>query len=141
MLSVGANGELHIWYFTGNPDVYGGQMQGSVYGEIGCVMSARGTLFLGAEQLAEDGRSAGGRICPDDGNPDHIRSCTAFSGGFGFAMGVGFDCDRDTWGEWKDRWWGDSWCYQWGANVTMNYISPAPAGEGTWDNDADWDFE
>ncbi|MBQ12692.1 MAG: hypothetical protein CMJ45_14225 [Planctomyces sp.] len=139
LVDVGLNGELQGWYFGGDPDIYGGQIRGSVYGELGCLISARGKLALSGEQLAENGETHG-RICPDDGNPDNVRSCTSFFGGFGFAAGIGF-CSPGSWGEWERRWWGDSYCWQFGAEAELNYLSPAPAGEDTWENDIDWDAE
>jgi hypothetical protein len=139
LVDVGLNGELQGWYFGGDPDIYGGQIRGSVYGELGCLISARGKLALSGEQLAENGETHG-RICPDDGNPDNVRSCTSFFGGFGFAAGIGF-CSPGSWGEWERRWWGDSYCWQFGAEAELNYLSPAPTGEDTWENDIDWDAE
>ena len=141
LVDVGLNGELQGWYFGSDrdPDIYGGQIRGSVYGELGCLISARGRLALAGEQLAENGETHG-RICPDDGNPNNIQSCTSFFGGFGFAGGIGF-CSPGYWGEWKRRWWGDSYCWQFGAEAELNYPSPASAGEDTWENDIDWDAE
>ena len=114
-------------------------MNGSASGEVGCVMSVRGSLSVSVERLPEDGVSDGGRVCPDDGT-DFVQSCTALSGDFWFAFGTGW-CERRTWKSWESRWWGDSWCYTFGAQIKLDYMNPSPAGEDDWEYTPNIDWE
>ncbi|MDE0823054.1 MAG: hypothetical protein OSB07_03655 [Dehalococcoidia bacterium] len=139
-LVVDIGGELRVWYFSGETDVFGGFLSGSASGEVACIMSVRGKLSVEVERLPEGGTSTGERDCPGDGNNDNIRSCTAFSGEFWFAVGSGW-CERKTWKSWESRWWGDSWCYTYGAQIELNYIDPSPAVEDNWfyTTNVDWE--
>jgi hypothetical protein len=139
-LVVDIGGELRVWYFSGETDVFGGFLSGSDSGEVACIMSVRGKLSVEVERLPEGGTSTGERDCPDDGNNDNIRSCTALSGEFWFAVGSGW-CERKTWKSWESRWWGDSWCYTYGAQIGLNYIDPSPAVEDNWfyTTNVDWE--
>ena len=140
LLNIDIGGELRAWYFAGETDVYGGFLKGSASGEVGCVMSVRGSLSVSVERLAAGGVSDGKRRCPDDDDPNKVLSCTAFSGDFWFAVGTGW-CERRTWRSWETRWWGDSWCYTFGAQITLNYVSPSPADEDDWEYTTNIDWE
>ena len=76
---------------------------GSASGELACIMRVGGKRSVAVERLPELGESTGRRTCPNDGNDDNIRSCTAFSGEFWFAVGSGW-CERKTWESWEARW-------------------------------------
>jgi hypothetical protein len=52
-LEVDIGGELEVWYFTGETDVFGGYLIGSVFGEVACIMSVRGKLTVEGERLPE----------------------------------------------------------------------------------------
>ena len=104
---------------------------GSASGELACIMRVGGKRSVAVERLPELGESTGRRTCPNDGNDDNIRSCTAFSGEFWFAVGSGW-CERKTWESWETRWCGDSGCYTFGARIELNYIDPSPEGEDDW---------
>ncbi|MDE0720549.1 MAG: hypothetical protein OSB75_08325 [Dehalococcoidia bacterium] len=52
-LEVDIGGELRVWYFTGETDVFGGSLSGSASGEVACIMSVRGKLSVEVERLPE----------------------------------------------------------------------------------------
>ena len=52
-LEVDIGGELRVWYFTGETDVFGGSLSGSASGEVACIMSVRGKLGVEGERLPE----------------------------------------------------------------------------------------
>ena len=52
-LEVEIGGECRVWYFTGETDVFGGYLSGSVSGEVACIMSVRGKLSVEVEHLPE----------------------------------------------------------------------------------------
>ena len=145
LLNVTAGGEIRFWYFQPSNEsdpIYGGQLQGSVYGEFACVLSARGDLSLTLEKV-----NAGNHSSPPSGWANMTRQCPAggdgcssFAGIFWVAMGVGVDCDPGTWDSWDTRWWGDSWCYTVGAAFGLTYINPT-ADSSKWDYDYDFDWE
>ncbi|MFN2244627.1 MAG: hypothetical protein ACK2U2_20210, partial [Anaerolineae bacterium] len=62
-------------------------------------------------------------------------NCDAYGGGLWVAVGVGW-CSPESWHRWRDRWWGDSWCYTFGAYVNLSYFDP-----GGLDYAADFDYE
>ena len=66
--------------------------------------------------------------------------CTAFSGSFWIAAGVG-DCSPGSLDRWEDRWWRDSWCYTVGAIAGLSYLDPVPSGVDAWDFDYELDYE
>ncbi|MBN1888317.1 MAG: hypothetical protein JW850_10015 [Thermoflexales bacterium] len=143
MLKVSAGGEIRGWYFkpVNGDAIYGGQLRGSVWGKFACILSARGDLSLtlervmdGAQSSPPPGWASMRRTCPAGGP-----YCTAFSGIFWVAIGVGFDCDPGTWRSWDSRWWGDSWCYTLGAVFGLTYIDPASGSNWDFDYDVDWE--
>jgi len=124
---VKASAELRGWYFTptaGGTPIFGGYLRGSVYGTALCLVNARGELTLIIEQLRRDGTSDVGRTC-------NAEKCTAFSGEFWAALGLGF-CEPDTWTPWSKRWWNDDLCYNMGLQALVSYIDP-PDAKGDWD--------
>jgi hypothetical protein len=145
LLDVTAGGEIRFWYFQPSNSAtptYGGQLQGSVYGEFACILSARGDLSLTLEQVNPGNQSSPPpgwasmtRQCPAGG-----AECSSFAGIFWVALGVGFDCDPGTWDSWDTRWWGDSWCYTVGAAFGLTYINPT-VDSSKWDYDYDIDWE
>ena len=52
-LEVDIGGELKVWYFTGETDVFGGYLSGSVFGEVACTMNVGGKLSVEGERLPE----------------------------------------------------------------------------------------
>jgi hypothetical protein len=114
MLSLYVGGEVEIWYFTGEEDVYGGSIRGFAYGDALCVISARGDVTLSFYKTETP-----------NGQPAHV-----FEGDAWVCGGIGFDCDPGTWGpNWSGRWWGDSWCWQAGA-----------AADVIWQSWNGWDY-
>lgn len=116
MREVIANGELRGWYFERisappAPASWGGYLTAGVSGEAACLVSARGQLTLTI-------------YSPGDGK-------LHFDGNAWLAGGVG-DCEPNTWNNWNNRWWGDSWCAQAGAYVQVTYVEG-----GGWDVDYD----
>lgn len=138
LLRATAGFDVRGWYFY--PDTYGGTMGGSVSGTVACLISAKGKLLLQLEHLPEGGLSAApgwsdvSVACTD---PD---GCMGFAGSFFLAMGVGFDCDPGSWRTWEGRWWGDSWCYTFGAGIGLAGVT-RPAAVMLWDYDYDLDYE
>tara|TARA_B110000116_G_scaffold156354_1_gene135302 strand:- start:932 stop:1390 length:459 start_codon:yes stop_codon:yes gene_type:complete len=53
-LKVEIDGELKVWYFTGETDVFGGYLSGLASGEVACIMSVRGKLCVEVERLPEE---------------------------------------------------------------------------------------
>lgn len=142
LLRATAGFDVRGWYFISDADseVYGGAMGGSVSGTVACLISAKGKLSLQLERLPEGGNSipvGWGHVSVPCTDPD---GCMGFSGSFFLAMGFGFDCDPGSWDEWDDRWWGDSWCYTFGAGVGLAGVTE-PGGGMEWDYDYDVDFE
>lgn len=121
-----AGGELQLWYYWSH-DVYGGILSGYVYATVACIISGRGQVDLEYAHL-DNGGSISGRTCE---NPH----CDAYSGTFWIAVGIGW-CSPSTWDSWRERWWGDSWCYTFGVEVDISYLSP-----GGWDWHSDFDYE
>jgi len=147
LLDVGAGGELRVWYFTtsGGQELWGGQLSAHIYAEVACLVSARGQLALTLEQILggsqtspppgeTHGWSLWDRTCP--GNPS-TDTCLSFSGTFWAAAGVGW-CEPGSWDSWSSRWWGDSWCYTFGAIAGVSYLEHA---DTPWDWDYDLDYE
>lgn len=133
MLKANAGVGVRIWYFLGvnGTGVYGGDLSGWVYGQVGCVLSARGNLTLGYAHLDYGGEQYS-RRCNDT-------ECDVYGGNFWVAIGIGW-CDPKSWRSWGSRWWGDSWCYTFGAYVDLSYLTP-PGGWDGWDYNLDLDFE
>jgi len=141
-------GGLSGWYFwayddqNNRQDIYGGQLSAHVYATAACVVSARGELALTLEQLGPSGQISAPPGVPASWGPFNrtcqADECTAFSGSFWIAAGVG-DCSPGSWDKWEERWWGDSWCYTVGAIVGLSYLDPAPGD--AWDFDYDLDYE
>ena len=52
-LEVDIAGELRVWYFTGETDVFGGYLSGSTSCEMACIMSVRGKPSVEVERLPE----------------------------------------------------------------------------------------
>jgi hypothetical protein len=126
MAVIKASAELRGWYFAptmGGTPIFGGYLRGSVYGTALCLVNARGELTLIIEQLRESGVSEVGRTCKAE-------KCTAFSGEFWAALGIGF-CEPDTWTPWKKRWWNDDMCWNMGLQAQVSYIDP-PDDKGDW---------
>ncbi|MGD9315888.1 MAG: hypothetical protein PVG56_03560, partial [Anaerolineae bacterium] len=147
LLDVGAGGELRVWYFVTSADqeLWGGQLSAHIYAEVACLVSARGQLALTLEQILggsqtspppgeTHGWSLWDRTCP--GNPS-TDTCISFSGTFWAAAGIGW-CEPGSWDSWSDRWWGDSWCYTFGAIAGVSYLEHASE---PWDWDYDLDYE
>ncbi len=121
-LSVGA--EVRVWHFTpsdGSDSVWGGKIQGSVYGTVACIFSGRGTVALTIEEVAPEGFSEGHRECTKPKSEGE--NCFAATGQAWAAVGIGF-CDPEYWYTWEGRWWDDSWCWTCGAEVLVTYIKP-----------------
>ncbi len=159
-IQANASGDVRFWYFRSNIDfdgdgendaVYGGELNASIYATVIQVVSGRGNLGLAIESIFPGGTSrvpatAGSfnqiaRDCPTDAaaNPNN-ENCTAFTGVFWIAAGIGA-CEPETWTSWTSRWWDDSWCANAGAIVGLGYIDQPPTGEGTWKYDYELDFE
>lgn len=103
-LSLQGDAELAFWYWqTQQGENIGGRLKPAVYGEVLCLVKARGALSL--EYQSVNGQ-------------DH------FIGEGYLAGGVGF-CEPESWGDWGERWWGDSACYQAGAGLNATYHSGA----------------
>ena len=151
ILRASGGGEIRFWYFqAGNDqDKYGGQLEAQVSATIACLLSGRGEVSLGFEKLLLNDPVSPPpgedpdwpplpRYCED---PD---SCFAFTGSVWFAIGVGY-CSPENWDSWsgteRSNWWGDDWCYTFGAKLGLSYLTPPPAGEYTWDYDIDLDYE
>ena len=160
LIKANASGDVRFWYFQSDFDfdnngvddaVYGGELNAGVYATIAEVVSGRGQLGLAIESIFPGGKSrvpasAGdfsqiARDCPTDfaSNPLNV-NCTAFTGTFWIAAGVGA-CSPETWTTWTGRWWDDSWCANAGAIVGLGYISPNPNTEDLWKFDYELDFE
>ena len=54
--SLGAGGELRVWYFTtsAGKELWGGQLSAHIFAEVACLVSARGQLALTLEQILGD---------------------------------------------------------------------------------------
>ncbi len=126
LLRAVVGGELRFWYFG---SVWGGGISGYAHATVACLISARGQVDLGYARLDHGGQQWS-RTCNNPGG-----TCDAFGGAFWIAVGVGW-CEPSTWRSWRSRWWGDSWCYTFGAYVDLTYLSP-----GGIDYDWDLDFE
>lgn len=118
VLKLGAEIRVSWWYwsYASGEEAHGGRYGGAVYGSVACVLTGRGDIDLV------------GRLGPDG----KLR----FDGNGYVAAGAG-ECDPETWnGGWHARWWGDKWCEQIGAHLTISYVQ----GQG-WDGDYDIDSE
>ena len=149
LLQAAAGGEMRLWYFqaSNGEDKYGGQLEAHLAATIACLISGRGEVSLGFERLLlnEPVSPPPGedpdwgplpRTCAD---PD---SCYAFTGSVWVAVGTGW-CSPESWDSWsgaRGNWWGDDWCYTFGAMVGLSYLSP-PAGQDAWDYAVDLKFE
>jgi hypothetical protein len=149
LLEAEAGGELRLWFFWNFKDSraeYGGQLSGEVHATVACLISARGNLSLafaeigdGATAPVPPGESPGSwpltRVCHNPGG-----TCTYFGGSFWIAVGVGW-CEPGSWRSWGGRWWGDSWCYTFGAWAALTYLTPPESAGKKWQYDYDLDFE
>jgi hypothetical protein len=124
LLKANAGGEVRFWYFWSD-DAWGGTMTGFVHATAGCVISARGQLELGYARM-DNGSTMYNRTCESS-------ACDIYGGSFWIATGVGW-CSPGTWHRWRDRWWGDSWCYTFGAYVDLSYMDPG-------DLDYSWELD
>jgi hypothetical protein len=71
----------------------------------------------------------------------NYNGCYAGAGISWVAIGIGFDCDPHTWKSWSSRWWGDSWCWTFGAGIGLSFIGPTQSVGDVWDFDFEIDFE
>jgi hypothetical protein len=126
LLEASAAGSIRIWYYWSD-DLYGGTLSAAVHATVACIISGRGQLDLEYAHLDNGGKLLG-RTC-------NSANCDAYGGGLWVAVGVGW-CSPSSWHRWQDRWWGDSWCYTFGAYVNMSYFDP-----GGLDYEADFDYE
>jgi hypothetical protein len=128
MLRISAGGEIAAWYFAtigyedGACDRYGGRLRGYIYGDLLCVVGARGDLSL--------------RIYRNPLPADQGCGEPSMSGRFWAAGGIGF-CDPKSWTSWETRWWGDGWCWTAGAVVDISY--DGNVDEWDWHYDADYE--
>ena len=97
-VEVGAGG----WYFTEGPS-YGGKFVGGIYGQLACVVSAKGQLRL------IGGKDQAGWF---------------FSGNAWVAGGIGF-CDPEDWDSLSEA-FDDDWCLVCGANLKIYYRDGQP---------------
>ena len=121
--SVG--GEIALWYFANETgcDAYGGRLRGFVHGTALCFISGRGDLtFQIYRRVVAEGACA---------------SQPTMEGSFWMATGIGW-CDPEDWDSWETRWWGDSWCWTFGAIIWANYNKDVP-NDWSWDYDVDWE--
>jgi hypothetical protein len=126
LLKASAGGEIRFWYFWSD-GIWGGTLTGFVHATAACVISARGQLELGYARL-DSGGTMYNRTCESS-------KCDIYGGSFWIATGVGW-CSPSSWHRWHDRWWGDSWCYTFGAYVDLTYMDP-----GGLDYSYDLDYE
>jgi hypothetical protein len=126
LLEASAAGSIRIWYYWSD-DLYGGTLSAAVHATVACIISGRGQLDLEYAHLPNGGQLLG-RTC-------NSTNCDAYGGGLWVAVGVGW-CSPESWHRWRDRWWGDSWCYTFGAYVNLSYFDP-----GGLDYAADFDYE
>lgn len=126
LMEVTAGGELRFWYFWSD-EIWGGTLSGHVTASVLCLISGRGQLELGYGRL-DNGGQMYNRTCNNS-------QCDVYGGSFWIAAGVGW-CSPSTWRRWRDRWWGDDWCYTFGAYVDLSYFDP-----GGLDYSADFDYE
>ena len=56
-LEVDIGGELKVWYFASETDVFGDYLTVSVSGEVACIKSVRGKLSVEVERFSEGGRA------------------------------------------------------------------------------------
>lgn len=130
VIEVEGNLTLRLWYFTdGSGESYGGDLSGAVTAEVLCLLSARANLSLGYDRL-QYGEERENRLCEDP-------SCDLYFGNFWVATGIGW-CSPSSWDRWQNKgsnWWGDDWCYTFGAFVQLTYLDPPG---GWWDG---WEFD
>jgi len=127
--SVG--GEVALWYFAQPPetsgalgcDAYGGHLRGYVHGEALCFISGRGDLTFEIYH-----RAAAGGTCASE---------PTMEGTFWMAAGIGW-CDPEDWDSWETRWWGDSWCWTFGAIIWADY-NKHKTNDWWWDYDVDFE--
>ena len=149
LMSINARAELRAWYWE-SPDFpdykVGGTLYGSMYGEVACLLSARGDISLTFELVP-----TGAHTTPPPTWPSMTKQCQlalpnyngcyAGAGISWVAIGIGFDCDPHTWKSWSSRWWGDSWCWTFGAGIGLSFIGPTQSVGDVWDFDFEIDFE
>jgi hypothetical protein len=133
LMKANAGLGVRVWYLMNQAGIgtYGGDLSGYVYAQVACILSARGNLTLGYARLDQGGTQYS-RTC-------NAPQCDVYGGNFWVATGVGW-CEPKTWHTWSSRWWGDSWCYTFGAYVDLSYLTP-PGGWDGWDFNIDLDFE
>ncbi len=136
VLRANGVGELTLWYYEATPhDIWGGQLEASVYATLAEIISGRGTLNMVFEKLANGVESSDVGWQSIRQTCESADGCTAFSGTFWVAAGAGW-CEPSKWTRWERRWWRDSWCYQVGAIVGLSYLDTAG-----WEADYDVDWE
>ena len=102
-------------------------------------MSVRGKLSVEVERLPEgEGARVSGFVLM---MATTIRSAPVppSLGSFGSLLGLDGASARP--GGAGARWWSDSWCYTFGAQIELNYIDPSPADEDNWvyKTEVDWE--
>jgi len=98
MFTVGVGAGVGAWYFAEGP-TWGGLLTGSFYGELACIVSARGMMTL-----------IGGKSGDD----------YYFSGNAWVAGGIG-DCEPEDWTS-ASAVWDDGWCYTCVAYLDLQYV-------------------
>ncbi len=114
-LKANVGARIALWYFATEVGdaAYGGEIAGYAYGEVLCVVDARGDLSLSIY---------------------HAGGSYYLVGEFWIAGGIGW-CEPETWTSWDERWWDDDWCRTCGAIFHVDYNSAA--GDWSWDWDAE----
>jgi len=122
LLEVGVAGEIRAWHWkpmVGGTTIVGGRVAGAGFGTLLCLIHQRIQLGLTLEQVANGWQPANAPV-PFCTNAD---GCLVATGDIWMADGFGF-CDPLTWDNWQRRWWGDSWCWTFGAYADLFLVRP-----------------
>lgn len=119
--------EVRLWTFDDGAggETYGGEITGTVYPVVLCILNGRANLTLEYDR-ADRGFALYDLTCDAD-------RCDVYSGSFWVALGFGW-CSPKSWDSWHDKgsnWWDDTWCYTFGAHVDLAYFDP-PGGAAGW---------